>query len=519
MGKWMDGFVKRLEKARQENLEGGGLERIKVQHKIGKLTVRERLDKLLDPGSFRELGSLVREVCPPAPARGIVTPGSACDGVVTGIGRINGREVAVYATDFTVMSGSVGDQGAWKIADLITIAGKARVPLIAVFDSAGERFSIKDGNVGFDGFSRVLRNHSIYSGVIPQIGLVLGPCAGLLAYAAILCNFLIMNEQTAFLWLGGKKETEEGGSAYSHMVSAGQCDLTVESDEEAIAHVKRLLSFMPQNCWEKPAIVETDDPFDRMEQDLLDVMPDDPRFTYDIHEVIQRVVDNGEFYEMKEDFACHLVIGFARFGGRAVGIVANNPDELSGIFEPDSSDKYDRFMTFLDAFNIPLVNFSDTTAFVPGDTWERKGVLRHGAKLLHTYARLTTAKVTVQLRRSYGGGNLVMGSKGMTPDFLYGWPTTEFAPTGPETVLQAVFNKELAKAREEGNYDEVHDKLLAILQEQFSVMTNARFWTPMYTVQEVIDPRETRPSIIRSLQALEDKYEFLPENKRAIKPA
>ncbi|MDY7036400.1 MAG: carboxyl transferase domain-containing protein, partial [Thermodesulfobacteriota bacterium] len=199
--------------------------------------------------------------------------------------------------------------------------------------------------------------------------------------------------------------------------------------------------------------------------------------------------------------------------------VANNPDELSGLLEPDSSDKYDRFMSFLDAFNIPLITFSDTTAFVPGDAWERKGVLRHGAKLLHTYSRLTTAKITIQLRRSYGGGNLVMGSKGMSPDFLYGWPTTEFAPTGPETVLQAVFNKELAKAKEEGNYDEVHDRLLAILKDQFSVMTCARLWTPIYTVQEVIDPRETRPTIIRTLQALENKHEELPDNRRAVKPA
>lgn len=518
MGQWTQGFVKRLEKIRQENLEGGGPDGIKRQHEMGKLTIRERIDRLLDPRSFRELGAVVRDVRPPT-VRGKITPGSACDGVVMGIGRIDGREVAVYGTDFTVMSGAVGDQGAWKIADIIRMAGNMRIPLIAVFDSAGERFSIKGGDVGFDGFANVLKNHSIHSGVIPQIGLVLGPCTGLVAYAASLCNFLIMNENTSFLWLGGEKKSTDGGTAYRHMASAGQCDLMTESDEEALEHVKRLLSFIPQNCREKPPIVRTDDPFDRMDEDLLDIMPDDSRFTYDIHEVIERVVDDGAFYELKQDFASHLVTGFARFGGRPVGIVANNPDELSGLLEPDSSDKYDRFMSFLDAFNIPLVTFSDTTAFVPGDAWERKGVLRHGAKLLHTYSRLTTAKITIQLRRSYGGGNLVMGSKGMGPDFLYAWPTAEFAPTGPETVLQAVFNKELIKAREEGKYDEVHDRLLAILKEQFSVMTCARFWTPIYTAQEVIDPRETRPVIIRTLEALENKMEVLPENKRAIKPA
>jgi acetyl-CoA carboxylase carboxyltransferase component len=518
MGKWMDGFVKRLEKVRQENLEGGGPERIETQRKMGKLTVRERIDKLLDPGSFRELGSLVRHVSPPCTFRGQVVSGSACDGVVIGLGRIHGREIATYATDFTVMSGAIGNQGAWKIADIIAMAGKMRIPLIAIFDSAGERFGMVDGDVGLEGFSKVLKNHSIHSGLIPQLGLILGPCTGLLSYAAALCDFLIMNENTSFLWLGGKRESRDGGTAYRHMVSSGQCDMMVGSDEEVLEQAKKLLSFIPQNCSEKPHIAETGDPFDRMEQDLLDVMPDDPKHTYDIHEIIDKVVDNGEFYETKEDYANHLVTGFARFGGIPVGIVANNPDELSGLLEPDSSDKYARFMTFLDAFNIPLVTFSDTTAFAPGESWERKGVLRHGAKLLHIYSRLTIPKITIQLRRSYGGGNLVMGSKGMTPDLLYGWPTTEFAPTGPETVLQAVFNKELAKAREDGNYDEVHDRLLAVLQEQFSVMTNARFWTPLYTVQEVIDPRETRPIIIRSLKALACKQEVLPENKRAIQP-
>jgi acetyl-CoA carboxylase carboxyltransferase component len=248
-------------------------------------------------------------------------------------------------------------------------------------------------------------------------------------------------------------------------------------------------------------------------------MPDNPKFTYDIHEIIDKVVDNGAFFELKEDFAPHLVTGFARFGGHVAGIVANNPDEMSGILEPDSSDKYDRFMNFLDAFNLPLVTLVDTTAFPPGDRWERMGIIRHGAKLLHSYAHLTCPKITMVLRRSYGGANIVLGCSKMFPDFVYAWPTAEFAPTGPETVVHAVFHKELAKAKEKGNFDEVYQMLLGILKEQFSVMNLAKLWTTYYTAHEVIDPRDTRPRIIRALENVRNKQETLPVKRRSIKPA
>jgi len=519
MGKWMDGFIEKLEAVRQENLESGGTEKIDMQHKMGKLTIRERIDKLLDLGSFNELGSVVREVYPPIMGVGAITPGSACDGIVMGFGRIDGREVAVCGTDFTVMSGTIGDQGSWKMADIVAMARERKIPLISIFDSAGARYTLKNGNVGFDGFSKVLNNYCLGSGVIPQIGVILGPCIGLLGYAALMCDFLIMNENTSFLWLGGKKVSADAGNAYESMVSANQCDIIARSDEEALECVKKLLSFMPQNCWEKPPKIPTEDPPDRIEQDLLDIMPDDPKFTYDIHDIIEKIVDDGEFYELKENFAPNIVIGFARFGGMPVGIVANNPDELSGVLEPDSSDKYDRFMSFLDAFNIPLITLSDTTAFAPGDKWERIGVLRHGAKLLHTYSRLTTAKITIQLRRSYGGGNLVMGSYGMGPDLVYAWPSTEFAPTGPDTLVQTMFKRQLEGLDPE-SYKEMYNMLVNTVHEMFNVMNWAHFWTIIYTVHEVIDPRETRLKIIEGLLSLTNKREtVLPENKRAIKPA
>jgi acetyl-CoA carboxylase carboxyltransferase component len=517
MGDWMDGYLEKLDNNRRENLEAGGKERIEIQHSLGKLTARERIEHLIDPGTFEELGSLVRD---PYPSFVDAVPKpSPSDGVVMGLARINGREVMVYSLDFTVMSGSIGDQGVWKIAELVKTAGQEHMPIIGMIDSAGSRISFKNGFVGLHGMGRLVRNYSHYSGIIPQITLLLGPCTGPMAQIPVLSDFLIMNRKTAFLWLGGAVKSDGAGSADFHMEKSGQCDLIADSDEEAIDLAKQILEFIPQNCWEKPAsIAPTDDP-ERREEALLDVMPNDPKFTYDMHDVIELIIDNGEFFELKEDYAPNLIIGFARFDGMVTGIATSNPDELSGIMEPNSSDKYDKFLMFIDAFNIPLLTISDTTAYAPGDKWERMGVIRHGAKNLHGYTHLTNPKVTLVLRRSYGGSNITMGCSYMGPDFIFGWPTVEFAPTGPESVVLAVFNKELAKAKEEGNYDEVYNSYLQPLKEQFSVMNMAKLYTTTYTVNEVIDPRETRAYVIRSLRAMANKREKLPEKKRYIKPA
>jgi methylmalonyl-CoA decarboxylase subunit alpha len=516
MGKWMDSYLARLQGVRRENLVGGGAERLQVQHQLEKLGVRERIDQLVDPGNFEEIGSAVRDVRPPYDGRKRPSPS---DGVVMGFGQVRGRPVAVYALDFSVLSGSLGDQAVWKLADLTKMAGQMRMPLIGIFDSAGERLSLKEGDSGLNGLSELLKNTCLYSGVIPRIGLLLGPCTGVMASLPVLYDFLIMNKETAFLWLGGDMSSAEAGTAEFHMTRSGQCDVIAATDAEATEKAKDILAYLPQNCWEKPPYFESGDDPERRDEDLLGIMPDNPKFTYDIHEVIEKIVDQGEFLELKEDFASHLVIGLARFGGMVAGIVANNPDELSGILEPDSSDKYDRFMMFLDAFNIPLVTLVDTTAFPPGDRWERLGVIRHGAKLLHSYAHLTCPKITVVLRRSYGGANIVLGCSKMFPDFVYTWPTAEFAPTGPETVVQAIFHKELAKAKEQGNYDQVFNQFLGVLKEQFSVLNLAKVWTSYYTTHEVIDPRETRPRIIKALRAVSQKQEELPEKRRSIKPA
>jgi methylmalonyl-CoA decarboxylase subunit alpha len=516
MGQWMDGYLAKLAANRKENLEAGGLDRIRLQHELGKLTARERIEYLVDPGTFGEIGSRVRD---PRADLGELTKPSPSDGVIMGTAEIGGRQVMVYSTDFTVMSGSLGEQGVWKIAELVQMAGQEQVPIIGLFDTVGSRISFARGFFGLFGLARLTRNYCLYSGVIPQIALVLGPCAGPLAQIPVLSDFVIMNRNTGFLWLGGEIETETAGRADFHMRQSGQVDFTADSDEDALDLVKRLLLYIPQNCRQTPPIIEpTDDP-ERREETLLDIMPENPKFTYDIHEIIELIVDDGEFFEIKEDFAPNLVAGMARFDGMPVGIVASNPDELSGIMEPDSSDKYDRFMMFLDNFNIPLINLSDTTAYPPGDKWERRGVIRHGAKNLHGYANLTIPKVTVVLRRSYGGSNITMGCSKMGPDFIFAWPTAEFAPTGPESIVQAVFHKQLTKAREDGNYDEIYNFFLSILKEEFSVLTFAKGFTHYYTVHEIIDPRDTRLRIIKALRASMNKREEPTTRRRWIKPA
>jgi acetyl-CoA carboxylase carboxyltransferase component len=516
MGQWMDGYLEKLATNRQENLAAGGQEAVDRQHELGKLTARERIELLADPGSFEEMGSLVRGF---QVTKGFPDRPSTADGVVMGAIEINGRKAMVYSMDFTIMSGSFGDQGIWKIAELVQMAGQEQMPLIGIFDSAGSRISMNGGHVGQHGLARLLRNYCLYSGVIPQIALVLGPCTGPVAKVPVLSDFLIMNQNTGFLWLGGPVESEDAGSAEFHMTRSGQCDLIADSDEQAISLCKQLLAFIPGNCWERPADVQPSDDPARREEALLDVMPDNVRFTYDVHEIIDLIVDDGEFFELQEDFALNMVIGFARFDGIVTGVAANNPDELSGIMEPDSSDKYDRFIMFLDCFNIPLLTMSDTTAFPPGDRWERMGVIRHGAKNLHGYSNLTNPKVTLVLRRSYGGSNIVMGSSKMGPDFIFGWPTTEFAPTGPEMMVHAVFNKELAQAKEDGNYDELFERYVGILRESFSVMNMGRIYTHWYTVHEVIDPRDSRSRIIGAIRDSLNKKEEMPDKRRYIKPA
>ena len=515
MNKSMKEFLEQVENVKEANVHGGGLDKIEQQHAKGALTARERIDLLADKGSFVELGSFADELYPPLD--GTIRP-SPCDGVVVGTARVNGRMVGVYATDFTVMSGAMGEQSAWKIADIIELAGKTQIPVIGMLDTVGLRFSLQQSGGGFQGLTKILRNQTLYSGVIPQLQLVLGPCIGMMSLTAVMGDFLIANRNNSLMWLGGAMDSEESGNADYQMKHSGQCDIVAKDDTAAIQKVKELLGYIPQNCWEKPPIVENSDDIHRRDDELLDVLPEDSRFTYDVHEVIEKIVDDGQFFEIKKDYAPNLVLGFCRFGGRPVGLVANNPEELAGALEPDSSDKYYRFLMFLDAFNIPMLNMIDTTAFIPGDEWERRAVLRHGAKLLHAYSIATIPKITLIMRRAYGGANLVMGSKGMGCDLAFGWPTGEMAPAGPEAVLGAVFHRELAEAKEKGKFDEVYNFYLDRIRKDFSVMSRAQRWSDGYSVHEVIDPRDTRSRIVRAVEMLWNKQQEIHDKKYGIEP-
>ena len=500
----------------------GGEEQIRKQHARGKLTARERVERFFDPGSFVELAGLVRSQHTDFGMRVRDTP---ADGVVIGHGRVAGRDTCVYATDFTVMAGSAGESHAAKIAAVIELAGRLRAPVVGILDSAGAR--LHEGSALSRPFNRIFINQSIYSGVIPQIQILLGPCAAGQGYSPMLSDFLIMTERTAYMWLGGPRLTQAAtgediddrivGSAHSNML-AGQCDLIAADDAAALAMAQRLLSYLPQHCDEPGPVSPTDDPSDRREEGLLDILPESARLTYDMHEIIDLVVDRGSFLELKDQFAPNIITGFCRLGGRVVGLIANNPDEMAGVMESDCSDKYMRLMTFCDAFNIPIVTLVDTPGYVVGREWEHKGILRHGAKLLYGYACATVPKISIIVRRSYGGGNVVMGSKTIGADFSFAWPTAEISIMGPESAAAVIWADDLKQAKTSEAHAALLEERCREYRERFinifSLAENHRF----DFVDDIIDPRDTRRVLIRALDALAHKRVDLPRRKHGNPP-
>lgn len=500
----------------------GGPVQIEKQHARGKLTARARIERFFDPGSFVELGMLVRSQNPDF---GMHIRDTPADGVVIGHGRVAGRDTCVYATDFTILAGSAGESHAAKIASIIELAGRLRVPVVGMLDSAGAR--LHEGSALSRPFNRIFIAQSIYSGVIPQIQILLGPCAAGQGYSPMLSDFLIMTERTAFMWLGGPRLTQAAtgediddnvvGSALSNM-RAGQCDFIARDDDDALDLAKRLLTYLPQHCDEAPPVVATGDAVDRREEGLLDILPDSPRLTYDMHEIVDLVVDQGSFFEVKDQFAPNIITGFCRLNGRTVGLIANNPDEMGGVMENDCSDKYMRLMVFCDAFNIPIVTLVDTPGFVVGRDWEDKGILRHGAKLLYGYASATVPKVSVIIRRSYGGGNVVMGSKTMGADFSFAWPTAEISIMGPESAAAVIWADDLKKAQTSEEHARLLEERCREYREKyiniFSLAENHRF----DFVDDIIDPRDTRRVLIRALEALRHKQVELPKRKHGNPP-
>ncbi|NPA93271.1 MAG: acyl-CoA carboxylase subunit beta [Chloroflexi bacterium] len=509
--------IEQLRKLKTQARLGGGPKRIEARHKKGKLTARERLDLLLDRGSFREIDMFVTHR---ATEFGMAEKRYLGDGVVTGWGTIEGRLVFVYSQDFTVMGGSLGEAHARKIIKIMDMALKNGAPVIGLNDSGGAR--IQEGVDSLGGYAEIFLRNTMASGVIPQISVIMGPAAGGAVYSPAITDFIFMVRGSSYMFVTGPQVVkavthedvtfEELGGADVHASKSGVAHVVHDSEAETLMAVRRLLSYLPQNNMEDPPVVETgDDPL-RMEAALDTIVPDDPSKPYDIKEVIRLVVDHGEFYEIHEHFAPNIVVGFARLGGRTVGIIANQPAVLAGVLDINASTKAARFIRFCDAFNIPLVTFEDVPGFMPGTVQEHGGIIRAGAKLLYAYAEATVPKLTVVTRKAYGGAYDVMSSKHLRGDFNVAWPTAELAVMGPDGAVNIIFRRELEEAE-----DPVARKaeLVAEYREKFA---NPYIAAARGYLDDVIEPRETRPRLINALEMLQNKRDANPPKKHGNIP-
>jgi len=513
--------IEELRALRERARLGGGPERIASQHKAGKLTAWERLGLLLDKGSFVELGRFVKHR---ATEFGMMEKVAYGDGVVTGLGEIAGRKVAVYAQDFTFMGGSVGEMHAQKIASLIELAVKLGIPVIGLNDSGGAR--IQEGVDSLKGYGEIFYRNVLASGVVPQIVAIMGPCAGGAVYSPALADFIVMVRKTSYMFITGPKVVkaatgedvtfEELGGADVHATKSGVAHFVANNDQEALSLIKKLLSYLPSNNVEDPPFVDTgDDPY-REDEALNSIVPDDPEEPYDVKEIINRVFDRGTFFEVHEHFAPNAVVGFARLGGYVVGIVANQPAFMAGALDINSSDKIARFVEFCDAFNIPIITFEDVPGFLPGTVQEHGGVIRHGAKIIYAYASSTVPKITVILRKAYGGAYIALGSKHLGADAVYAWPTAEIAVMGPEGAVEVIYRNTLEAAKPEEREE---------LVRKFAREYREKIATPYFAagrgyVDDVIMPNETRKIVYQTLSFLMTKRERKPHppKKRGLPP-
>jgi propionyl-CoA carboxylase beta chain len=507
--------LRRLEDLKERARLGGGIERIERQHQAGKLTARERLEILLDEGSFTELDMFVTHRITDFPLEKI--PG---DGVVTGYGTIHGRKVYVFSQDFTVFGGSLSLAYAEKICKIMDLALKAGVPIIGLNDSGGAR--IQEGVSSLGGYADIFLRNTLASGVIPQISAVMGPCAGGAVYSPAITDFIFMVKGTSTMYVTGPRVVkavtqedvshEELGGAKVHAQKSGVAHFMEENDPACLERIRELITYIPQNNRAEPPLVPTEDPPDRRSEELRDILPDNPNKPYDMHEIIRRVVDNGVFLEVHKDYAQNIIVGFARLNGRSVGIVANQPAMLAGVLDIDSSIKGARFVRFCDCFNIPIITFVDVPGFLPGTDQEWHGIIKHGAKLLYAFAEATVPKVTIIVRKAYGGAYDVMSSKHIRGDFNYAWPTAEIAVMGPEGAVEIIYRREL-----EGADDP------EALKEKFAQEYREKFANPFVAaergyIDDVIDPADTRPVLIRSLEMLTSKRDQNPWKKHGNIP-
>ncbi len=512
-----DPRVKRLRELKEQALLGGGQERIEAQHAKQKLTARERIDLLLDKGSFEEMGMLVTHRSNNFGLEKQKYPG---DGVVTGSGTINGRLVYLFSQDFTVFGGSLSEAYAEKVTKIMEHAMRVGAPVIGLNDSGGAR--IQEGVVSLAGYADIFLLNTLASGVVPQISAILGPCAGGAVYSPAITDFVIMTRDISYMFVTGpdvvKTVThedvtkEELGGAWTHASKSGVCHFMADNEIQALEQIKTLLGYLPQNNLEDPPVIDCNDPVDRADIELDNLIPANPNKPYDIKDVIHRIIDHGEFFEVHAEYAQNLVVGFARLNGHSVGIIANQPAYLAGVLNIDASVKGARFVRFCDAFNIPLLVFEDVPGFLPGTDQEWGGIIRHGAKLLFAFAEATVPKITVITRKAYGGAYDVMNSKHIRGDFNYAWPTAEIAVMGSKGATEIIFRKEIAKADDP---EKMLEKFTAEFTERF---TNPYSAAERGYVDDVIEPRETRPRLIRAFQRLANKVDLNPKKKHGNIP-
>jgi acetyl-CoA carboxylase carboxyltransferase component len=512
-----DDRIKKLRDLKAQAKQGGGKKRIEEQHAKGKLTARERVGQLLDDGSFEEIDMFVRHRSRDFGMEEQRYPG---DGVVTGYGTIEGRKVFVYSQDFTVFGGSLSEAHAEKICKIMDLAVRAGAPVIGLNDSGGAR--IQEGVVSLGGYADIFLRNTLASGVIPQISAVLGPCAGGAVYSPAITDFIFMVKNISHMFVTGpnvvKTVTHENvsfedlGGALTHATKSGVAHFACENELECFQNIRKLLSFLPSNNVDDPPFVETSDDPGRMEQSLQTIIPEHPHTPYDMKDIIRAVVDDRDFFEVHELFASNLIVGFGRMAGRSVGVVANQPAVLAGVLDIDAAVKGARFVRFCDAFNIPLIVFEDVPGFLPGTEQEWRGIIRNGAKLLYAFCEATVPRVTVITRKAYGGAYDVMNSKHIRGDVNLAWPTAEIAVMGPKGAVEILYRKKIQDA-------ENRDTVIAEMEEDYrKKFANPYIAAERGYIDDIIEPIETRPKLIRALSMLETKVDTNPKKKHGNIP-
>ncbi|TYS87478.1 acyl-CoA carboxylase subunit beta [Rossellomorea aquimaris] len=508
--------INELYDRRREVELGGGDEKIDKQHEKGKLTARERIDILVDPGSFVELNPFIEHRCSDFGLDGVQGPG---DGVVTGYGKVNGKPIYLFSQDFTVFGGALGEMHAKKISHVMDLAVKNGAPFIGLNDSGGAR--IQEGVVSLDGYGHIFYRNSIYSGVIPQISVIMGPCAGGAVYSPAITDFVFMVDDTSQMFITGPKvietvtgekiSSEDLGGAKVHNSISGNAHFRGKTEEEVLLEVRRLLAYLPQNNEDKPPRLEVDEE-DDYRGNLTDLIPFDAIRPYDVRTVINEIVDEDSFMEVQKEFAKNIVVGLARIKGEVVGLVCNQPKFMAGGLDIDSSDKAARFIRFCDSFNIPLITFEDVTGFFPGIKQEHGGIIRHGAKILYAYSEATVPKMTVILRKAYGGAYVALNSKSIGADLVFAWPNAEIAVMGPQGAANIIFAREIAGS---DNPEQLREQKIEEYREKFA---NPYVAASRGMVDDVIDPRETRIKLIQGLEMMRNKREERPKKKHGNIP-